>query len=88
VLKLQTTAQRLSQRKRTFCPIIVPQKFMLLRFACKYRNPRYTYRGLQIREDRNPGEIAMKLGEKLRYLREVEGNLRGMDRAMTQQELV
>jgi transcriptional regulator with XRE-family HTH domain len=30
----------------------------------------------------------MKLGEKLRYLREVEGNLRGQDRAMTQQELV
>ena len=30
----------------------------------------------------------MKLGEKLRYLREVEGSLRGMDRAMTQQELV
>jgi transcriptional regulator with XRE-family HTH domain len=30
----------------------------------------------------------MKLGEKLRYLREVEGNLRGMDQAMTQQELV
>ena len=30
----------------------------------------------------------MKLGEKIRYLREVEGNLRGMDRAMTQQELV
>ena len=30
----------------------------------------------------------MRLGEKLRYLREVEGNLRGMDRAMTQQELV
>jgi len=30
----------------------------------------------------------MKLGEKLRYLREVEGNLRGLDRAMTQQELV
>jgi transcriptional regulator with XRE-family HTH domain len=30
----------------------------------------------------------MKLGEKLRYLREVEGNLRGMDRAMTQQELM
>jgi transcriptional regulator with XRE-family HTH domain len=29
----------------------------------------------------------MKLGEKLRYLREVEGNLRGLDRAMTQQEL-
>ena len=30
----------------------------------------------------------MKLGEKLRYLREVEGNLRGMERAMTQQELI
>ncbi|MFT4113051.1 helix-turn-helix domain-containing protein [Silvibacterium sp.] len=30
----------------------------------------------------------MKLGEKIRYLREVEGNLRGMERAMTQQELV
>ncbi len=30
----------------------------------------------------------MKLGEKLRYLREVEGNLRGLDRAMTQQELM
>jgi transcriptional regulator with XRE-family HTH domain len=29
----------------------------------------------------------MKLGEKLRYLREVEGNLRGYERAMTQQEL-
>jgi len=36
----------------------------------------------------DPSETAMKLGEKLRYLREVEGNLRGMDRAMTQQELV
>jgi transcriptional regulator with XRE-family HTH domain len=30
----------------------------------------------------------MKLGEKLRYLREVEGTLRGYERAMTQQELV
>jgi len=30
----------------------------------------------------------MKLGEKIRYLREVEGTLRGLDRAMTQQELV
>ena len=28
------------------------------------------------------------MGEKLRYLREVEGNLRGLGRAMTQQELV
>jgi transcriptional regulator with XRE-family HTH domain len=30
----------------------------------------------------------MKLAEKIRYLREVEGNLRGLGRAMTQQELV
>lgn len=30
----------------------------------------------------------MKLGEKIRYLREVEGSLRGMDRAMNQQEMV
>jgi transcriptional regulator with XRE-family HTH domain len=30
----------------------------------------------------------MQLGEKIRYLREVEGTLRGMDRAMTQQEIV
>jgi transcriptional regulator with XRE-family HTH domain len=37
---------------------------------------------------RYESETAMKLGEKLRYLREVEGNLRGLDRAMTQQELV
>jgi transcriptional regulator with XRE-family HTH domain len=29
----------------------------------------------------------MKLGEKIRYLREVEGSLRGMNRAMSQQEL-
>jgi transcriptional regulator with XRE-family HTH domain len=30
----------------------------------------------------------MKLNSKIRYLREVEGNLRGLNRAMTQQELV
>src|ERR1700734_4006312 len=30
----------------------------------------------------------MKLGENIRYLREVEGSVRGLDRAMTQQELV
>ena len=30
----------------------------------------------------------MKLSEKLRYLREVEGSLRGLGRAMTQQELL
>jgi transcriptional regulator with XRE-family HTH domain len=30
----------------------------------------------------------MRLGEKIRYLREVEGSLRGLGRAMTQQEIV
>ena len=30
----------------------------------------------------------MKLGEKIRYLRHVEGTLRGLDREMTQQEVV
>lgn len=30
----------------------------------------------------------MTLGEKIRYLREVEGTLRGLNRAMTQQEMV
>jgi transcriptional regulator with XRE-family HTH domain len=30
----------------------------------------------------------MKLGEKIRYLREVEGSLRGMNRAMSQLEMV
>ena len=30
----------------------------------------------------------MTLGEKIRYLREVEGSLRGLNRAMTQQELL
>ena len=30
----------------------------------------------------------MTLAEKIRYLREVEGSLRGLDRPMTQQELL
>jgi transcriptional regulator with XRE-family HTH domain len=30
----------------------------------------------------------MRLGEKIRYLREVEGSLRGLGRPMTQQEIV
>jgi transcriptional regulator with XRE-family HTH domain len=34
------------------------------------------------------GNAAMKLGEKIRYLREVEGSLRGLGRPMTQLELV
>ncbi len=35
-----------------------------------------------------PHRKQMKLGEKIRYLREVEGSLRGQSRAMSQQELV
>jgi hypothetical protein len=30
----------------------------------------------------------MTLGEKIRYLREVEGSLRGMNRPLTQQEVM
>jgi transcriptional regulator with XRE-family HTH domain len=33
-------------------------------------------------------EFCLKLADKIRYLREVEGSLRGLGRAMTQQELV
>ena len=32
--------------------------------------------------------VCMKLGEKMRYLREVEGSLRGLDRDLSQQEMV
>jgi transcriptional regulator with XRE-family HTH domain len=32
--------------------------------------------------------VVVKLGEKIRYLREVEGSLRGLGRPMTQQEIV
>jgi transcriptional regulator with XRE-family HTH domain len=38
--------------------------------------------------DINMAICNMKLGEKMRYLREVEGALRGMGREMTQQEVV
>jgi transcriptional regulator with XRE-family HTH domain len=44
---------------------------------------------MELRIDRqSPRRKVMKLGEKIRYLREVEGSLRGQDRAMSQQELV
>ena len=33
-------------------------------------------------------DFEMKLGEKIRYLREVEGSIRGLEREMTQQEIV
>jgi transcriptional regulator with XRE-family HTH domain len=39
-------------------------------------------------EGQNKDRTAMKLGEKIRYLREVEGSLRGLGRAMNQQEMV
>src|SRR5260370_34961445 len=47
-------------------------------FLDKYRKLKYIYCDLQY----------MTLGEKLRYLRLVEGNLRGLGRDMTQQEVV
>ncbi len=36
---------------------------------------------------RNHGASKVKLGDKIRYLREVEGSLRGMNRAMSQLEV-
>src|SRR5260370_41718539 len=47
-------------------------------FLDKYRKLKYIYCDLQY----------MTLGEKLRYLRLVEGNLRGLGRDMTEQEVV
>lgn len=38
--------------------------------------------------DINIADCDMRLGEKIRYLREVEGTLRGYGRAFTQQEIV
>ena len=38
--------------------------------------------------DINIADCDMRLGEKIRYLREVEGTLRGYGRALTQQEIV
>ena len=46
---------------------------------------------IAIRADSESAPIAtktMKLGEKIRYLREVEGSLRGLGRSLSQQELV
>jgi transcriptional regulator with XRE-family HTH domain len=45
---------------------------------------RYDYHGLRYRHKPE----RMKLADKVRYLREVEGSLRGLNRAMTQQELL
>src|SRR5271169_4077520 len=44
---------------------------------------RYHYYGLRYQSG-----YLMKLADKVRYLREVEGSLRGLNRAMTQQELL
>ncbi len=49
----------------------------------KYYILQYNYVNLKYRE-----MVTVKLGEKIRYLREVEGSLRGLGRAMTQLELV
>jgi transcriptional regulator with XRE-family HTH domain len=52
-----------------------------------YNLPNFLLCNIAIR-DINIADCNMKLGEKIRYLREVEGNLRGLNRAMTQQELM
>jgi transcriptional regulator with XRE-family HTH domain len=55
-----------------------------------YCRLRYCYCNLRLACGKFETLIAdgrMKLGEKIRYLREVEGSLRGMTRAMSQQEL-
>jgi transcriptional regulator with XRE-family HTH domain len=52
-----------------------------------HKRRRFLLRDIAIR-DINIADCNMKLGEKTRYLREVEGNLRGLNRAMTQQELL
>jgi transcriptional regulator with XRE-family HTH domain len=55
-----------------------------------YYGLRYCYCNLRLAYLRFGTLIAdgsMKLGEKIKYLREVEGSLRGMSRAMSQQEL-
>lgn len=56
-----------------------------------YCRLRYCYCNLQysVEGDEKPGgPTIMKLADKIRYLREVEGSLRGLGRAMTQQEVV
>jgi transcriptional regulator with XRE-family HTH domain len=58
-------------------------------FLALYCRLRYCDCNLQYgAEARHPRNTVMKLGEKIRYLREVEGSLRGLGRAMSQQELV
>jgi transcriptional regulator with XRE-family HTH domain len=67
-------------------------------FVAEYCDLRYCYLRteiLQIAMSKMKGSgwpgtegFEMKLGEKIRYLREVEGSLRGMGRAINQQELV
>jgi transcriptional regulator with XRE-family HTH domain len=54
------------------------------------RKPEWLNQQLPQRERENGSQELpfMKLGEKIRYLREVEGSLRGLDRAMSQLELV
>jgi transcriptional regulator with XRE-family HTH domain len=59
---------------------------ILLDFYCRLRYDYCRLRWGLARKD--PPSRAMKLGEKIRYLRAVEGSLRGLDRAMSQLELV
>ncbi len=63
------------------CIPLIPQPNTFLDKNCKLQ---YKYHDLR----RGDGGVIVKLGEKIRYLREVEGSLRGLGRPMTQLELV
>ena len=78
--------------------------FTLLRFSLQiitdcdiniaYCNWLLAARRYYCRQEHLPGQrvlsqlVLMKLGEKIRYLREVEGSLRGLDRDLSQQETI
>jgi transcriptional regulator with XRE-family HTH domain len=62
------------------CIPMIPRQYT---FLDKHRKLQYKYHDL-----RSSSGGVMKLGEKIRYLREVEGSLRGLGRPMTQLELV
>jgi transcriptional regulator with XRE-family HTH domain len=65
-----------------------PRQFSIL--VDRYCKSRYCYCNLRFGVGKFESESQiklMKLGEKIRYLREVEGSLRGLNRAMSQLEL-
>lgn len=61
---------------------------MLLQIAIRYLERNFRIAGIGGAGRPDGSEARVKLGEKIRYLREVEGSLRGLDRAMSQPEVV